>query len=305
MFKFKFKPHQNFILPAVKKIYVIGDIHGDINAILNILIHKIKVLTEKHEWIGGKSVIVQLGDQVDGCRKNCSISENNTDDIAVLKLMTDLHIKASKHGGAVHSLLGNHEIMNVQQNFNYVSKQSNGQIPLYEGINGETKYISRQNAFKQGGIISSFMAETRRSALIIGSWIFIHGGIHHKNANFKEINHQIYNWLMNKTQDNYQINRILNDPELSIFWNRTLAEIKSNLEMDDESCIRDLEPILRIYPNKKIIVGHTVQTEGITSTCSNNIYRADTGISDAFEFSEKKKMILSITNNETVDYIEV
>ena len=208
---FKFKPYENFILPPAEKIYVIGDIHGDINALLNILVDKIKVLNEKYEWIGGKTVIVQLGDQVDGCRHNCKFTENDTDDIAVLKLMTHLHVIASKHGGAVHSLLGNHEIMNVQQNFNYVSKQSNGKIPLYEGINGETKYISRKNAFKQGGIISSFMAETRRSALIIGSWIFIHGGIHHKNADFKEINFQIYNWLMNKTQDNYQIDMMLND----------------------------------------------------------------------------------------------
>lgn len=302
---FDFKPHQNFILPPAEKIYVIGDIHGDINALLNILIDKIKVLNKKYQWIGGKSVIVQLGDQIDGCRQNCKYTENDTDDISVLKLMTHLHVLASEYGGAVHSLLGNHEIMNVQQNFNYVSKQSNGKIPLYEGINGETKYISRQDAFKQGGIISSFMAETRRSALIIGSWIFVHGGIHHKNADFKEINHQIYNWLMNKTQDNYEINKILNDPKLSIFWNRTLAEIKSNLEINDETCIRHLEPILKIYPNKKIIVGHTVQTDGITSTCSNNIYRADTGISDAFQMKNNKKMILSITNNETIDYIEV
>ena len=90
-----------------------------------------------------------------------------------------------------------------------------------------------------------------------------------------------------------------------MLWNRALAEIKANLEMEDETCIRHLEPILKIYPNKKIVVGHTVQTEGITSTCSNNIYRADTGISDAFEMKNKKKMILSITNNEIIDYIEV
>lgn len=301
---FKFKPYTNFILPPVEKIFVIGDIHGDINALLNILVYKIKVINLKYEWIGGKTVIVQLGDQVDGCRHDCKFTENNTDDIAVLKLMTELHTKASKHGGAVHSLLGNHEIMNVQQNFNYVSKQSNGKIPLYEGINGETKYISRKDAFKQGGILASFMAETRRSALIIGSWIFIHGGIHHKNADLKEINHQIYKWLSNKTTDSYEIDKMLNS-KYSVLWNRTLAEIKANLEMEDETCIRHLEPILKIYPNKKIVVGHTVQTEGITSTCSNNIYRADTGISDAFEMKNKKNMILSITNNEIIDYIEV
>lgn len=300
-----FKPYKSFILPAVSKIYVIGDIHGDIDKLLDILINKINVLNKKKQWIGGKSVIVQLGDQVDGCRRNCKYTKNNTDDISVLKLMTHLHVLASKQGGAVHSLLGNHEIMNVQQNFNYVSKQSNGKIPLYEGLNGETKLISRKNAFKQGGVLSSFMAETRRSALIIGSWIFIHGGIHHKNSNFKNINKKVYDWLMNKTQDNYEINKILNDPDLSHFWNRTLGQIKDNLDSTDETCITHLEPILKIYPNKKIVVGHTVQQNGITSTCSNQIFRADTGISDAFQMKNNKKMILSITDDEQIDYIPI
>ena len=80
---FKFKPYENFILPPVEKIFVIGDIHGDINALLNILVNKIKVLNEKYEWIGGKTVIVQLGDQVDGCRHNCKFTENDTDDINI------------------------------------------------------------------------------------------------------------------------------------------------------------------------------------------------------------------------------
>lgn len=302
-----FEPHKSFILPSAEKVYVIGDIHGDMNATLDILIDKIKVLNKKKEWIGGKTVIVQLGDQLDGCREHdCKVNNNNTDDISVLKLMTHLHVLASKHGGAVYSLLGNHEIMNVQQNFNYVSKQNNGKIPLYEGINGtETKYISRKNAFKQGGVLSSFMAKTRSSALIIGSWIFIHGGIHHKNSNFQEINEKVYNWLMNKTQDNYEINTILNDPNLSHFWNRTLAQIKENLSSNDEACIRHLEPILQIYPNKKIIVGHTVQTNGITSTCDKQIFRADTGISNAFNMEDKPKMILLISNDKDIDYIPI
>ena len=43
--------------------------------------------------------------KIDGCRYNCKFTENDTDDIAVLKLMTHLHVIASKYGGAVHSLL--------------------------------------------------------------------------------------------------------------------------------------------------------------------------------------------------------
>ena len=42
-----FEPHKSFILPSAEKVYVIGDIHGDLNATLDILIDKIKVLNKK------------------------------------------------------------------------------------------------------------------------------------------------------------------------------------------------------------------------------------------------------------------
>ena len=72
--------------------------------------------------------MIQIGDQVDRCRpfkttcNNPSATKNDEgSDIAILLLFNNLHKKASKYGGAVISLLGNHELMNVMGNMNYVS----------------------------------------------------------------------------------------------------------------------------------------------------------------------------------------
>ena len=69
-------PH---IFPAVNRIIAIGDIHGDLDLCKEYL--KVgKVIDDNMNWIGGDTVVVQVGDQVDRCRpmpgKKCR-DENN------------------------------------------------------------------------------------------------------------------------------------------------------------------------------------------------------------------------------------
>ena len=49
----------------IDDIYVIGDIHGDLNVLIKSL-RKINVIDSLLNWTGGKSHIVQLGDILDG-----------------------------------------------------------------------------------------------------------------------------------------------------------------------------------------------------------------------------------------------
>ena len=107
----------SFILPKVPRIIVIGDVHGDWDRTLKVL--KIaKVIDQSNNWIGGNTVVVQLGDQIDRCRFSnipCYIQGateyDEGNDLKLLKYFTQLHKQAQKHGGAVYSLLGNHEVM--------------------------------------------------------------------------------------------------------------------------------------------------------------------------------------------------
>lgn len=300
-----------YIFKSVSRVLVIGDLHGDIHQLLNILIKDLQVFDTKLNWIAkpNDTIIVQMGDTLDYCRQDCDTQKplDFSDDISLLKLMTYLHIKASSKGGMVLSLLGNHELMNVQGDFRYVSRNNDMvNVGVYNGVSGlKDKMISRRDAFKQGGVLSTFLANTRTSCIIIGDWIFVHGGVSRNSEDFEKINTTIYKWLINMSTDEDNLENILHDSQTSIFWNRTIGKLEENIKMDDDKCEILNDPSLRNYYKKKIVVGHTIQTEGITSTCGSNIFRVDTAISSGFNMKNKKRQVMEILNNKTVRYHDV
>ena len=87
-------------LNKVRRIIVIGDIHGDFKLTIDCLILA-DVIDEKYNWIGGDTHVVQIGDQVDRCRPSskylCSdpraTKNDEASDIKILKFFTNLHKK--------------------------------------------------------------------------------------------------------------------------------------------------------------------------------------------------------------------
>jgi hypothetical protein len=215
-----------FILPAVEKIIVFGDIHGDYKLAVNLLIisgvaeitkklddphNKIDISDIKEDseiksskiykmkWIGGKTHIVQVGDQVDRCRVygnlECSNPKTTLDDenadIKIMELFTDLHEQAVKVGGAVISLLGNHEINNAMGIMTYVSAKGLDGFKTYKDPNDSnivfnSGYDARVHAFKPGNEYGMYMGCTRLPAVIIGSNLFAHAGLVNELINLED-----------------------------------------------------------------------------------------------------------------------
>ena len=256
------------VLPIVDDVYVIGDIHGDYDKLIKLLvksnvisieeinnteinnehlniikinnkkviqdkviqdtnvIQDTKVIKDKNQiirWIGKESVVVQVGDQIDRCRENCDSNQTDdkNDDWKILKFMTLLNEISNQYNGKVYSLLGNHEIMNTQYNFNYVSKKGKDNFledydknylnQFNKNINdNENIKNTREYAFKIGNEISNFLACTRKLCIIVGSNVFVHGGITSYIA-------QKYNV--------YDMNTIVN---LYLFDSLKLSELNNN-----------------------------------------------------------------------------
>ena len=134
------------IFPKQKRVIVFGDIHGDLEAaiecfIISGCIDKIKLPNDKSvnnmnmffkniKWIGKDTYVVQLGDQIDRVRPqkwdhnditrdNAYKDEGST--LEILYLFYYLNELAKEHEGYVFSIIGNHEIMNIEADFRYVS----------------------------------------------------------------------------------------------------------------------------------------------------------------------------------------
>jgi hypothetical protein len=287
------QPH---ILPPAKRIIVLGDIHGDWDMMINAL--KIgKVIDNDHNWIGGETIVVQVGDQIDRCRYNgipCNTKEaTNPDegnDWKILQYFTKLHHQAQKEGGAVYSLIGNHELMNVDGDFRYVSYEGLREFDNYKKPDGDIikdGEEARRWAFKPGNPISEFMACTRQMALIIGSNLFAHAGVLPKIAkkySVKNLNQLLTLYLLEKLDKPSSYNDAFKASDTSPMWNRIYGNMGNKSKQEKLDCSKYLKPLKKIYQVDKIFVGHTPQMKnGISNVCDEKIWLTDYGMSKAFD----------------------
>lgn len=316
---------QPSVLPAVERIIVIGDIHGDWDMTQKLL-KVANLINEDGNWIGGCTVVVQVGDQIDRCRykfgsgnPSCDKPEaTNPDegnDWKILQYFTNLHHQAKKVGGAVYSLMGNHELMNVQGDFRYVSYEGRREFINYKKPDNtiiEDGDEARQWAFKPGNPISDYLACTRQMALIIGSNLFVHAGllpIIAKKYSVKSLNQLMSLYLWDKLGKPGDYNDVFFTSDISPLWNRVFGNIgmqtlnKSTEYLDlaeaKEKCASLLNPLKEIYRVDKIYVGHTpLMDHGISSVCDGKIWLTDFGASKAFDKFDKSVSQSSDTNTD-------
>lgn len=276
------QPKLNDVLPAVPRIIVIGDIHGDWKVTQKIFL-KFKLINTNGKWIAEpkNTHVVQVGDIVDrGGRPDTYGDECS--ELKIMDFLDDIHDQAKLYGGGVFCILGNHEIMNVVGNFNYSGKES---IKCFGGEKG------RKIAFRPGGTMAKRFANTRNTVLKIGQFLFVHGGFNEKHLtrSIPEINNIMKRFLQGEEK---LYNKSFMDYYMAyngILWNRELS-------IGSPDCAK-LEKILNHFNVNGLIVGHTVQESGINNKCDKKIWRVDTGMSDAFGNGDKKIQVLEILDN--------
>jgi hypothetical protein len=95
-------------IDGVERIVAVGDVHGAYDRFVGIL-REAGVLDSRQRWSGGKAHLVQVGDVLD----------RGPDSRKVLDLLRRLEGEAEKAGGAVHALLGNHEVFRMIGDLRY------------------------------------------------------------------------------------------------------------------------------------------------------------------------------------------
>ena len=269
------------ILPSCDRSVVIGDLHGDWNVTKEIFL-RAKLIDINFRWIAEpkNTVVVQVGDIVDRGGRPDTIGDECSE-LKIMDFLDECHSKAKLYGGGVYCILGNHELMNVVGNFTYSTPMS------IKCFGGETK---RREAFQPTGSIARRFACTRNVVLKVGSFLFVHAGIapKHLTKNIKEINQDMRDYLTSPgTQFTPEFQEYYMAYE-GILWNREFS-------LGEPDCNK-IQKVLNHFKVGSMIVGHTVQEQGINSKCDKKIWKVDTGMSDAFGVNGKIQ-VLEILND--------
>jgi hypothetical protein len=260
------------ILPvsaAATRIVAMGDLHGDLGATREAL-QLAGAIDESDHWVGGDLVLVQTGDQLD----------RGDDDQAILELLDRLQDEAKAAGGMVHILNGNHELMNTRLDFRYVTE--GGFVDFQDAVSTtprdslllahEPHERARVAAFRPGGSFAKLLAE-RPVVLILEGNVFVHGGVlpMHLDYGIDRLNREVRDWLLGKGDPPDFIHT-----RESPTWTRNYSD-----ETDAQDCLQ-LQEVLERMGAARMVVGHTVQEDGITPLCEGRVWCIDSGISEYY-----------------------
>lgn len=241
----------------------IGDLHGDLFA-THAALKLGGAIDAAGRWVGGPLVVVQTGDELD----------RGDGERAILDLFDRLASEAKAAGGAIIALNGNHEVMNVQGDFRYVTPrgftQFQGVSPAAKGaVHTSLAERDRASAFFPGGAYALKLSE-RDVIAVVKDTVFVHGGVRdaHVRYGIDRINKEARDWMAG----NAPLAPVLTGEESPI-WTRIYG-----LDQPSEAACRELDRVLASLSAKRMVVGHTVQRT-INSACGGKVFRIDVGMS--------------------------
>jgi hypothetical protein len=220
------------------RMLVISDIEGNFTA-FKMMLTSAGVINNQFKWTFGTGHLVLLGDFVD---RGLSVTE-------CLWLIYKLEDEAEAAGGKVHFILGNHEVLNLEGNAQYVRKKYLENAVII----GE----SFDRWFDNNSELGRWM-RTKNAIEKIGDYVFCHGGISpqliEKGYTLLDINKIGRKYLGIPFEE-------IKDPDADtvfdvktgIFWYRNLAKGIAK----EEDVVRALE----FVGGKKLVLGHTLQND--------------------------------------------
>ena len=250
------------------RLVAMGDVHGDYDATVAAL--KVAgAIDDSLAWVGGELVLVQTGDQLD----------RGDGERAILDLFERLADEAFAAGGALYALVGNHETMNVEEDFRYVTEGGwvdFSTIPYDQTDSALTRYPlsqrGRVSAFRPGGVYAQILAG-HNVTMVVGDTVFVHGGIlpAHVEYGLENVNLGVQRWMRGEGS----FEPVMQGGDSPV-WSRHYSD-----ETTAQDCVL-LEQVLGALPAQRMVVGHTVQYGGITSECGGRVWRIDVGMAEHY-----------------------
>ena len=240
--------------PAAKRVVAIGDVHGDLAA-TRAALRAGGVIDDKDAWIGKDTVVVQTGDVLD----------RGDDEQAILDLLFKLEGEAKAAGGALVFLLGNHELMNAAGDFRYVTP---GAMHDFDEAGGD-----RLAVLGPGGAYAKKLA-AHDVVAIVGDTLYSHAGVAGEFATqIEAVNMSARCWLDGQAGGPRDVPIAMTSEESPV-WTRAYG-------LDPVDC-GALQATLDKLGVKRMVVGHTVQQQGINAACDGRVWRIDVGLGKGY-----------------------
>jgi len=259
--------------PQADRIVAIGDIHGDEGALIACL-RMSHCIDADSNWCGGTTNVVQIGD----------ILDRGDEERGCMDLLFKLKKQAADEGGAVHVLMGNHEVMNVDWDFDYVGLGGFDGWESREALHTPPTSIlggllstftsgmgfggaaiprilkDRAKAFTVGTGFAALTLSEMPLAIQIGDTLCVHGGLEleYIQKGLHRINEESAAWLRGEAS---RPNWMGHDD--NPIWNRSFSAPADRAVTPSNA--RKLEQVLHACGARRMIVGHTPQAGGVNS----------------------------------------
>ena len=224
-----------------EKLLVLSDIEGEFEGFRKLLLAN-KIIDEQYNWKFGKGHLVICGDLFD---RGKQVPE-------AMWLLYKLEQSAKKAGGYVHTILGNHDIMNLSGDLRYLQAKylesaklmNTDYMQLYDQQSELGRWLRSKNTIEK-----------------IGDFLFMHAGI---APQITELGMPI-NEINEKCRPFYDKAKKLDglpgvaDASIakffkgatSLFWYRGYFT-------EPKATEAEVDATLALYKAKKIVVGHTI-----------------------------------------------
>ncbi len=151
------------VRPLPERVVAVGDIQGDLVGLASIL-HQRGLIDGDGRWSGGRSHLVLNGD----------LAGDNPDSRLLMDFVIHLEQDAAASRGAVHALLGNHDILALSQGGRIRRQAERRLFRRYPVAGAATD--SYQDAFRGETVYAQWLRR-RNSIMKFGEVIFAHAGV--------------------------------------------------------------------------------------------------------------------------------
>jgi metallophosphoesterase len=241
--------------PMPEKLIAISDIEGEFAAFKEFLINN-GVMDKHYKWTFGKGHLVTVGDFFD---RGLLVTQT-------LWLIYHLENEAEKAGGKVHFVIGNHDIMNMNEDFRYTRKKY-----FEDAILMGVPYL---DFYKPNTELGRWLG-SKNIIEKIGDYVFLHAGISKQVSDLGLSVQQMDDAMRPYYFREKEARKMIKDNPVietlyhygtSLYWHRGQGTVKETAA--------DTQAYLAKLGAKKMVIGHSLH-DGVTYLLDKTVIDLD------------------------------